>query len=99
MRKLHLLSAFLAGASFLALPGTSPAQAPAQPQTPPAAQFTPQSLADLKALNALIAEIQAQQKTLADNQTAIDQKLATLTETIRVARIFSKRGGGGGGTK
>jgi hypothetical protein len=44
-------------------------------------------------LNALISEVQAQQKEIADNQAKIDEKLTTLAETVREARIFSSRGG------
>ena len=44
-------------------------------------------------LNALIGEIQAQQKEIAENQTKIDEKLVTLGDTIREARIFSSRTG------
>jgi hypothetical protein len=41
---------------------------------------------------ALIKEVQAQQAQIADNQAKIDSKLAEVAETIRVARIYSKRG-------
>jgi hypothetical protein len=44
-------------------------------------------------LNALIGEIQVQQKEIAENQTKIDEKLVTLGDTIREARIFSSRTG------
>ena len=44
-------------------------------------------------LNALIGEIQAQQKEIAENQTKIDEKLVTWGDTIREARIFSSRTG------
>jgi hypothetical protein len=40
----------------------------------------------------LIKEVQAQQAQIADNQAKIDSKLAEVAETIRVARIYSKRG-------
>jgi hypothetical protein len=43
-------------------------------------------------LLALIKELQAQQAQIADNQAKIDSKLAEVAETIRVARIYSKRG-------
>jgi septal ring factor EnvC (AmiA/AmiB activator) len=42
-------------------------------------------------LAALIKEVQAQQAQIADNQAKIETQLADLAETIRVARIFSKR--------
>ena len=44
-------------------------------------------------LTALIKEVRAQQAAVAANQTKINEKLATLAETIRVARIYSSRGG------
>jgi hypothetical protein len=42
-------------------------------------------------LLALIKEVQSQQAQIADNQAKIDGKLAEVAETIRVARIYSKR--------
>ena len=44
-------------------------------------------------LTALIKEVRAQQAAVAANQAKINEKLATLAETIRVARIYSSRGG------
>ena len=43
-------------------------------------------------LLALIKEVQTQQAQLTENQAKIDEKLATVTETVRTARIYSKRG-------
>ncbi len=48
---------------------------------------------DDKELQALLKEVQAQQAVIADNQAKIDAKLATLGEAIRIARIYSSRGG------
>jgi len=79
----------IATALLLAGSGILSAQNPAP--TPPALSL--QSQTDLKTLNALIADVQAQQKTLSDNQALIDQKIAALAETIRTARLFTKRGG------
>jgi hypothetical protein len=42
---------------------------------------------------AVIKEIQAQQASIAENQAKIDAKLAALAEAIRIARIYSSRGG------
>ena len=44
-------------------------------------------------LAALIKEVRAQQAAMAANQAKINEKLATLAESIRVARIYSSRGG------
>ena len=44
-------------------------------------------------LEAMFKEVQAQQIQIAENQAKIDAKLATLAEAIRVARIYSSRGG------
>src|SRR5205814_10599231 len=42
---------------------------------------------------ALITEVRAQQAASAANQVKSNEKLATLAESIRVARIYSSRGG------
>ena len=44
-------------------------------------------------LTALIKEVRAQQAAVAANQVKMNEKLATLAETIRLARIYSSRGG------
>ena len=72
-----LLFAFCA---IITLASSAPAQAP-------------QQLPAQAELAAVIKEIRAQQAAMAANQVKINEKLATLTETIRVARIFSARGG------
>ncbi len=48
---------------------------------------------DSKQVEALLKEVQAQEVVIADNQAKIDAKLVTLAEAIRVARIYSSRGG------
>ncbi len=48
--------------------------------------------ADDPAVPGLLKEVAAQQVTLADNQTKIDEKLAAIAEDIRQARIFASRG-------
>ena len=58
--------------------------APAQP---------PQGDPAQEELTALIKEVRAQQAAVAANQAKINEKLATLAETIRLARIYSSRGG------
>src|SRR2546429_9443364 len=42
-------------------------------------------------LLALIKEVQTQQAQLTENQAKIEEKLAVVTETVRAARIYSKR--------
>ncbi|HET9419178.1 MAG TPA: hypothetical protein VFO30_07545 [Chthoniobacterales bacterium] len=46
---------------------------------------------DPQQLLALVKEVQAQQLQIAANQAKIEAKLAELSETIRVARIYSSR--------
>ena len=41
---------------------------------------------------ALVKEVQGQQAAIADNQKKIDEKLATIAEALRLARIYSTRG-------
>ncbi len=50
--------------------------------------------ADDGAVSTLLNEVAAQQSAIGDNQAKIDAKLATVAESIRVARIFVSRGGG-----
>ena len=42
-----------------------------------------------RALLGLVKEVQAQQAQMTENEAKIDEQLATLTETIRVARILA----------
>ncbi|MBA3881846.1 MAG: hypothetical protein H0X73_03810 [Chthoniobacterales bacterium] len=44
-------------------------------------------------LSTLVAELRAQNAAIAQNQAAIAAKLATLAETVRVARILTSRAG------
>ena len=48
---------------------------------------------DDQQLENLLREVQAQQVQIADNQSKIDEKLVTLGEAIRVAKIYASRGG------
>ncbi len=41
----------------------------------------------------IIKEIQVQQAALAENQAKIDEKLVTVGEAVRVARIYASRSG------
>ena len=44
-------------------------------------------------LTALVQQIQAQQAQITANQEKLDNKMAEVTEAVRVARIFAGRGG------
>lgn len=48
---------------------------------------------------AVAREVQGQQAAIAENQAKIEAKLATIAESLRVARIYSSRGGGKSGGK
>jgi hypothetical protein len=50
-----------------------------------------QTGADDQQLLALIKDVQAQQRIIADNQAKIDTKLAEVAEAVRLARIYAKR--------
>ena len=43
-------------------------------------------------LLALIREVQTQQAQLTENQAKIEEKLAAVSESVRTARIYAKRG-------
>ncbi|HXY60965.1 MAG TPA: hypothetical protein VEH26_05130 [Chthoniobacterales bacterium] len=43
-------------------------------------------------LLALIKEVQTQQAQMAENQAKIEEKLAAVSESVRTARIYAKRG-------
>jgi hypothetical protein len=42
----------------------------------------------------MVKEVRAQQKAIAENEAKMDAKLAAIAETLRMARIYSVRGGG-----
>ncbi|MDQ6623515.1 MAG: hypothetical protein M3Y86_08535 [Verrucomicrobiota bacterium] len=44
-------------------------------------------------LAAAIKDVQAQQVQIADNQAKIEEKLASIAEAVRLARIYASRGG------
>ena len=67
----------------LLLPGTTLVMSFSAAQTPDANQE--------QKLLALIKEVQTQQAQLTENQAKIEEKLAEVTETIRTARIYTKR--------
>ena len=47
----------------------------------------------------LLAEVAAQQKMIADNQTKLEEKVTLVAEEVRLARIYSGRSGGKGAAK
>jgi uncharacterized protein YlxW (UPF0749 family) len=58
----------------------------------PAAEPSKESDREQQQVVALAKEVQGQQAAIADNQTKIDAKLATIAEDLRQARIYSSRG-------
>jgi hypothetical protein len=60
--------------------------------SPLSAQTAPGG-AEQQPIIAVINEIRIQQASIAENQAKIDAKLAALAEAIRIARIYSSRGG------
>ena len=52
---------------------------------------TPDASQEAKLL-VLIKEVQTQQAQLAENQAKIEEKLAAVSESVRSARIYAKRG-------
>ena len=46
------------------------------------------------ALRALVADLKAQQAKLVDNQNQLEAAVAAIAEDLRLARIYSARGGG-----
>ena len=78
MKRLPALTAFLS----LALLVPAPAG-----EAPSASQQAEQQVL------AVAKEVQSQQLAIAENQAKIETKLATIAESLRVARIYSSRGG------
>ena len=59
----------------------------------PAAEPSKQSEQEQQQVVALTKEVQGQQAAMADNQTKIDAKMATIAEALRQAKIFASRAG------
>ena len=57
----------------------------------PAAEPSKEAEREQQQLVALAKEVQAQQIAIAENQTKIDAKMATIAEALRLARIYSSR--------
>jgi type IV secretory pathway VirB2 component (pilin) len=53
-----------------------------------------QAPGDEQAIAQVVTEIAGQQAKILTNQQVIDQKVATIEESLRVARIYVSRGGG-----
>ena len=60
----------------------------------PAAEAPDASQQQVQQVLAVAREVQVQQVAIAENQTKIDAKLATIAEYVRLARIYATRGGG-----
>jgi hypothetical protein len=58
-----------------------------------AAEPPKESDRDQQQVIAIVKDIQAQQVTMADNQKKIDEKLVTVAEALRLAKIYASRGG------
>jgi hypothetical protein len=58
-----------------------------------AAEPSKESERDQQQVVALAKEVQAQQTTIADNQTKIDAKMVTIAEALRLAKIYASRAG------
>ena len=78
MKRLPALTAFFSLLLVIAAPAAEP---------PNASQPDQQVLA-------VVREVQKQQVAIAENQTKIEAKVAAIAESLRVARIYSSRGGG-----
>jgi hypothetical protein len=61
--------------------------------TAPAADDAKEKQQQTQKVLALVKEVQGQQKTIAENQGKIDEKLVTIAEAVRLARIYASRGG------
>lgn len=73
---------------------TVPLMAPATPALAGANANAIEGTMDDPKVRLLLAEIVAQQKTIAENQVKMDEKMALIQEDIRLARAFASRGGG-----
>ena len=74
----------LLGAAALAIIGALSSPSPSCGQAP----------GDDQAIVQIVTEIAGQHAKIAANQQAIELKLATIEENLRVARIYVSRGGG-----
>jgi hypothetical protein len=56
------------------------------------AEPSKESERDQQQIAALTKELQSQQKSIAENQTKIDEKIAAIAEALRQAKIYAGRG-------
>ena len=59
----------------------------------PAAEPSKESERDQQQIVALTKEVQSQQAAIAENQTKINEKVATVAEALRQAKIYASRSG------
>ena len=59
----------------------------------PAAEPSKETEREQQQLLALAKEVQGQQTAILENQAKIDAKMATIAEQLRLAKIYSSRGG------
>ena len=59
----------------------------------PAAEPSKDTEREQQQILALAKEVQGQQAAIAENQTKIETKTASIAEVLRLARIYSSRGG------
>ena len=62
--------------------------------TAPAAEAPDANQQQEQQVLAVAKEVRGQQIAIAENQAKMDEKLATIAESLRVARIYSSRSGG-----
>ena len=87
-----LLAAFLVSAVVV---GAVMAPPPSNGQAAPAPTAAAAAVAgEDPAMTIVLNDVVAQQAMIADNQAKIDAKLATISESLRLARIYVGRGGG-----
>jgi predicted alpha/beta hydrolase family esterase len=60
----------------------------------PATEAPPAIREQVEQVLAVAKAVQAQQAAIAENQAKIDAKLATIAESVRVARLYGSRSGG-----
>ena len=67
---------------------------PSNGQAAPAPAAAAAAAGEDPAMTIVLNDVVSQQAMIADNQMKIDAKLATISESLRLARIYVGRGGG-----